>query len=86
MKGCFGSKVTAILLNGWICLLVELHWEGSAPASCAAGLFVNSPFKGGQLLSGCSNYSEVSGAKSLEPFTKAIDSYNICYVSDEFCS
>ena len=25
-----GSKVTAILLNGWIMLLVELHWEGSA--------------------------------------------------------
>ena len=29
----------AILLKGWICLLVELHWEGYAPAACAAGLF-----------------------------------------------
>ena len=35
-----GSKVMAILLNGWICLLVELHWKGSAPATCAAGLFL----------------------------------------------
>ena len=25
------SKVTAILLNGGFCPLVELHWEGSAP-------------------------------------------------------
>ena len=25
-----GSKVMAILLNGYICLLLELHWEGSA--------------------------------------------------------
>ena len=30
---CIGSQVTAILLN------VELHQEGSAPATCAAGLF-----------------------------------------------
>ena len=35
-----GSKVTAILLNGGFCPLVELHWEGSAPAACAAGLFL----------------------------------------------
>ena len=34
-----GSKVTAILLNGGFCPLVELHREGSAPAACAAGLF-----------------------------------------------
>ena len=34
-----GSKVTAILLKGWICLLVEFHQEGSAPAACAARLF-----------------------------------------------
>ena len=34
---CIGSKVTAILMNGWILLLVELHWEGSASAACAAG-------------------------------------------------
>ena len=27
---CLGSKVTAILLIGEFCLLVELHWEGSA--------------------------------------------------------
>ena len=34
-----GSKVTAILVNGGFYLGVELHWEGSAPAACAAGLF-----------------------------------------------
>ena len=34
-----GSKVTAILLNGGFCPLVELHREGCAPAACAAGLF-----------------------------------------------
>ena len=34
-----GSKVTAVLLKGWICLLVELHRGRSAPAACAAGLF-----------------------------------------------
>ena len=36
-----GSKVTAILhqKKGGMCLLVELHREGSAPAACAAGLF-----------------------------------------------
>ena len=40
------SKVTAILLNGWILpfameqcnALVEHHREGSVPAACAAGL------------------------------------------------
>ena len=26
---------------GGFCLLVELYWEGSAPAACTAGLFVN---------------------------------------------
>ena len=26
---------------GGFCLLVELHWEGSASAACAAGLFIN---------------------------------------------
>ena len=31
-----GSKVTAVLLNGWILTTGELHREGSAPA---AGLF-----------------------------------------------
>ena len=36
-----GSRVTAILLSGWTCLLVKLHREGSAPATCAAGLFLN---------------------------------------------
>ena len=35
-----GSKVTAILMEGKFCLLVELHQEGSAPAVCAAGLFL----------------------------------------------
>ena len=34
------SKVTTILLKGCICLLVELHWEGSAPAACTEGFFV----------------------------------------------
>ena len=29
----------AILLKGGFGLLVELHWEGSAPSACAAGLF-----------------------------------------------
>ena len=38
--GCIGLKVTAVLLNDWICLLVELHPEGFAPAACAAGLFL----------------------------------------------
>ena len=38
-KNCIiGSKVMAILLEGWICLLVELHREGSASAACAEGL------------------------------------------------
>ena len=37
-----GSKVTAILLEGEFCLLVESHREGSAPAACAAGLFYGS--------------------------------------------
>ena len=27
------------ITGGWVCLLVKLHWEGSAPAAaCAAGL------------------------------------------------
>ena len=38
-----GSKVTAILLQGGFCLLVELHRGGSAPAACAAGLFITIP-------------------------------------------
>ena len=33
-----GSKVTAILVKGGFYLGVELHWERSAPAACAAGL------------------------------------------------
>ena len=36
-----GSKVTAIFVNGGFYLGVELHWEGSAPAGCAAGLFIS---------------------------------------------
>ena len=28
---------------GRFCLLVELRWEGSAPAACAAGLFLLNP-------------------------------------------
>ena len=36
-----GSKVMAILLNGGFCPLVELDREGSAPAVCAAGLFLS---------------------------------------------
>ena len=34
------SKLTAILLNGQSCILVELHHEGSTPAACAAGLLL----------------------------------------------
>ena len=34
-----GSKVTAILLNGGFCPLMEPHQEGSPPAACTAGLF-----------------------------------------------
>ena len=33
-----GSKVRPFYWRGGICLLVELHREGSAPAACAAGL------------------------------------------------
>ena len=40
-NGISGSKVTAILLNGGFFPLVELHREGSAPAACAAGLFLH---------------------------------------------
>ena len=36
-----GSKVKAILLKGGFCQLVELHREGSAPAACAVGLFID---------------------------------------------
>ena len=36
-----GSKVSVIFLNGGFCPLVELHREGSAPAACAAGLFLS---------------------------------------------
>ena len=38
---CSGSKVNALLLNGWILPTVGVHREGSAPAACAAGLFLN---------------------------------------------
>ena len=34
-----GSKVTAILLKGWILPIGGVHREGSAPVACAAGLF-----------------------------------------------
>ena len=40
LNGFNGSKGTAILVNGGILLPVELHREGSAPAACAAGLFI----------------------------------------------
>ena len=33
------SKVTAVLLNGGFCPLVDHNREGSAPAACAADLF-----------------------------------------------
>ena len=29
----------AILLNGWICLLLKLYWERSGPAACAGFFF-----------------------------------------------
>ena len=32
-------KLRAFLMGG-LCLLVSLHWEGSAPDVCTAGLFV----------------------------------------------
>ena len=35
-----GSKVMVILLKGGFGLLLELHGKGSAPAACAAGLFL----------------------------------------------
>ena len=36
-----GSEVIAIILDGCFCLLVELNWEGSVSAACAAGLFTD---------------------------------------------
>ena len=38
-----GSKVTTILLNGWMLPIVRVALEGSVPAACTAGLFVSSP-------------------------------------------
>ena len=35
-----GSEITAILLEGEFILLLKLHREESAPAACAAGLFL----------------------------------------------
>ena len=35
-----GLKITVFLLKGEFCILVELHREWSAPAACAAGLFL----------------------------------------------
>ena len=42
---CIGSKVTTILLNGWILLLVELHCVGSAlqPAQQACSFWCLNP-------------------------------------------
>ena len=39
MNRFIGSKVTVILVKGGSPLVVELHWEGSVPEACAAGLF-----------------------------------------------
>ena len=50
-----GSKVTAILLNGGFCPMVELHREGSAPAACAAGLLLDKVVElvdGGSVING----------------------------------
>ena len=33
------QKLRPFYWRGRFCLLVELHWDGSAPAACAAGLF-----------------------------------------------
>ena len=33
------QKLRPFYWRGGFCPLVELHWEGSAPAACAAGLF-----------------------------------------------
>ena len=36
-----GSKVIAVLLDrGGLFLWMELHWEGSVPAACAAGFLI----------------------------------------------
>ena len=51
-NGSTGSRNITILLDGGRpCQLVELHWEGSGPAACAAGLFSSASvlqFKGEQ--------------------------------------
>ena len=33
------QKLQQFYWRGGFCLLVELHWEGSAPAACTAGFF-----------------------------------------------
>ena len=38
-----GSKVTAILLNGWVMPIGGVVSEESAPAACPAALFLPSP-------------------------------------------
>ena len=43
-----------ILVNGGFYLVVELHQEGSAPAACAAGLFIK--------LIGCLTFKIVSSS------------------------
>ena len=35
------QKLRQFYWRGGFCLLVELHWEGSAPPACPAGLFLN---------------------------------------------
>ena len=40
LHSSFLRKLRQFLLNGWIFLFVELHWEGSAPA---AGLVLRWP-------------------------------------------
>ena len=37
---CIGSKVLAILLNGWILPIGGVSSERVCPAACAAGLFL----------------------------------------------
>ena len=39
-KFIIGSKVMAILRNGLVLPIGEVVSEGSAPAACAAGLFI----------------------------------------------
>ena len=40
LSQCKGSKVTAVLMNGWILPTGRVALEMVCPAACAAGLFL----------------------------------------------